>query len=128
MSRPVCNTLSLTIRRAAGASDIAEAAALYVRSGTAAFTWRPPGYFSAEDFTRFADEEEVWLALMGEALVGILSLFRAENFIHCLYVDPDAQGLGVGRSLVAHLRSETGGPLSPKVAKPDKAAIALSAT
>lgn len=125
MSRPACNTLNLTIRRAANASEIADAAALYVRSGTAAFTWRPLGYFTAEDFTRFAEQEEVWLARMGDAVVGILSLFPAENFIHCLYVDPDAQGLGVGRSLVAHLRRETGRPLTLKLDTPNRAAIAF---
>src|SRR4029078_2518745 len=123
MSGPACKTLNLTIRRAASASDIAAAAAIYVRSGTAAFTWRAPVYFTAADFTRFAGEEEVWLALMGEAVVGILSLFPAENFIHCLYVDPDAQGLGVGRSLVAHLRRQTGRAMTLKLDTPNRAAI-----
>ena len=125
MSQPVCKTLSLTIRRAASASDIAAAAAIYVRSGTAAFTWRPPGYFTAQDFLRFAGEEEVWLALMGEAVVGLLSLFPTENFIHCLYVDPDAQGLGVGRSLVTHLRRQTGRAMTLKLDTPNQAAIAF---
>jgi GNAT superfamily N-acetyltransferase len=125
VSRPACKTLNLTIRRAANPSEIADAAQLYVRSGSAAFAWRPKGYFRAEDFVRFVADEEVWLALMGEAIVGILSLFRTENFIHCLYVDPDAQRLGVGRALVAHLRSETGRSLTLKLDTPNKAAIAF---
>lgn len=105
--------------------EIGDAARLYVRSGTAAFTWRPAGYFQAQDFLRFAAEEEVWLALMGEAVVGILSLFRSENFIHCLYVDPDAQRLGIGKALVAHLRKETARPLTLKLDTPNRAAIAF---
>jgi GNAT superfamily N-acetyltransferase len=128
VSRPACTTLNLTIRRAANPSEIADAALVYARSGTAAFTWRPQGYFKAEDFVRFAADEEVWLALMGEAIVGVLSLFRTENFIHCLYVDPDAQRLGIGRSLVAHLRKETGRPLTLKLDTPNKAAIAFYET
>jgi GNAT superfamily N-acetyltransferase len=125
VSRPACKTLNLTIRRAANASDIADAAEIYVRSGTAAFAWRPPDYFKAEDFKLFAEQEEVWLALMGEAVVGVLSLFPAENFIHCLYVDPDAQGLGIGRSLVAHLRRQTGRPMTLKLDTLNRAAIAF---
>ena len=120
-----CNTLALTIRKARSAAEIAAAAALYVRSGTAAFTWRPAGHFTAEDFVRFAEEEEVWLAFMGNALVGILSLFRADNFIHCLYVTPEAQRLGVGRSLVIYLRNETGLPLTLKLDVPNTHAIAF---
>ena len=125
MSRAVCASLSLTIRTARSAVEVDAAAALYVRSGQAAFTWRPPEHFRLEDFRRFALDEEVWLALMGEAVVGILSIFREENFIHCLYVDPDAQRLGVGRALVEYLRKETGQPLTLKLDTPNKKAIAF---
>ena len=62
---------------------------------------------------------------MGEALVGILSIFRPENFIHCLYVDPDAQRLGVGRALVAQLRREVGGAADLKLDVPNRRAIAF---
>lgn len=125
MSNAPCRSLTLTIRKARNADEIAAAAALYERSGTAAFTWRPLGYFQAEDFKFFAEEEDVWLALTGEALVGILSLYAVDNFIHCLYVDPDAQRLGVGRSLVAYLRRETARPLTLKLDTPNLAAIAF---
>ena len=125
MSRPACSTLSLTIRTARTAAEVDDAAALYVRSGRAAFTWRPEGHFRIEDFRTFAQDEEVWLALMGEALVGTLAIFRPENFIHCLYVDPDAQRLGVGRALIAHVRHVAGGPLTLKLDVPNRRAIAF---
>jgi GNAT superfamily N-acetyltransferase len=123
MARPACSTLSLTIRTARNAAEIDAAAALYVRSGQAAFTWRAPEHFRPEDFRMFALDEEVWLALMGEAVVGILSVFREENFIHCLYVDPDAQRLGVGRALVAHVRKIAAHPLTLKLDVPNRRAI-----
>lgn len=123
MGRPVCSTLSLTIRKAKSAAEIAEAAALYERSGTAAFSWRPVGHFQARDFVAFAQEEEVWLAYMSDALVGLLSIFRAENFVHCLYVDPAAQGLGIGRALVDFVRRKVGAPLTLKLDVPNRAAI-----
>ncbi len=125
MARPVCSTLSLAIRTARGAEEIDAAAALYVRSGRAAFTWRPSDHFRAEDFRMFALDEEVWLAVMGETVVGILSLFREENFIHCLYVDPDAQRLGIGRALVARVRKIVDAPLTLKLYVPNRLAIAF---
>ena len=124
--RPACSTLSITIGLAHNAAEIVEAARLYVRSGSAAFTWRPPGHFRIEDFRMFALDEEVWLARMGEALVGTLTFFRAFNFIHCLYIDPDAQGLGVGRALVEHVRHTAGGALlTLKLDLPNRKAIAF---
>ena len=125
MARPVCSTLTLTIRPAKDAAEIEDAAQLYVRSGRAAFTWRPDNHFRAEDFRMYALDEEVWLAHMGGALVGILSIFRAESFVHCLYVDPDAQGLGVGRALVEHVRRVVGEPLTLKLDIPNRKAIAF---
>src|SRR6478752_8427726 len=110
MGRPVCSTLSLTIRKANTAAEIEDAAALYERAGTAAFSWRAVGHFQARDFIAFAKEEEVWLAMMSDALVGILSIFREENFIHCLYVDPGAQRLGIGKALVDFVRKAVGQP------------------
>jgi GNAT superfamily N-acetyltransferase len=126
MARPICSTLSLTIRPTRSEAEIADAAQLYVRSGRHAFTWRAPEHFKAEDFIRYAQEEEVWLALMGgDALVGILSIFRPGRFIHCLYVDPDAQGLGIGRALVEWVRKEVDGPLTLKLDVPNRKAIAF---
>jgi len=125
MARPVCSTLTLTIRLAKSAAEIDDAAQLYVRSGRAAFTWRSGTHFRAEDFAMYALDEEVWLALMGGALVGILSIFRPENFVHCLYVDPDAQRLGIGRALVEHVRRAAGAPLTLKLDVPNRQAIAF---
>jgi len=123
MARPVCSTLPLTITKARSTQEIDEAAALYVRSGREAFAWRPSEYFRIEDFRMFALDEEIWRARMGDALVGVLSLLREENFIHCLYVDPDAQGLGVGRALVEFVRRDVGEPLTLKLDVPNRRAI-----
>ena len=125
MKQPACSTLTLTIRKARDAQDIAAAAALYERSGTAAFTWRPSGHFKAEDFIRFAQDEEVWLAFMAEALVGVVSVFVADSFVHCLYIDTDAQRLGVGRALAARVRKVTARPLTLKLDTPNQDAIAF---
>jgi GNAT superfamily N-acetyltransferase len=123
--RPACKTLELSIRSVRAAHEIAEGAALYERAGRAAFAWRPETYFKAGDFTRFAADEEVWLAFFGQAAVGTLSLFVPDLFIHSLYVDPDAQGMGIGSALVERVRAARGGPLTLKVDTRNHAAIAF---
>jgi ribosomal protein S18 acetylase RimI-like enzyme len=119
---PACQTLSLSIRRARS-EEIAACAALYERVGNATFTWRPKNWFKVADFLRFAKEEAVFIAESNGRILGLLSLYRPESFVHCLYVDTPAQGLGVGTALLAHAAKEARGPLSLKVDEPNKRAV-----
>jgi ribosomal protein S18 acetylase RimI-like enzyme len=120
--RPACQTLSLSIRRARS-EEIAACAALYERVGNATFTWRPKNWFQAADFLRFAKEEAVFIAEANGQILGLVSLYRPESFVHCLYVDMPAQGLGVGTALLAHAAKEAQGALSLKVDEPNKRAV-----
>jgi len=121
---PACQTLAFAIRRARS-DEISACAALYERVGNATFVWRPKNWFKAADFLRFAKEEAVYLAESNGQILGILSLYRPEAFVHCLYVDLPAQGLGVGTALLAHAAKEARGPLSLKVDEPNTRALAF---
>ena len=121
---PACQSLSFTIRPARG-DELDACAALYERVGDATFTWRPKNWFKAADFLRFTKEEAVFVAEANGQIFGILSLYRPESFVHCLYVDAPAQGLGVGSALIAHVAKEARGPLSLKVDEPNKRAVAF---
>jgi len=124
MAKAVCSTLDITIRRAKPA-ELKVCAELYERAGAAAFRWRPKNWFRARDFLRFAEEEEVSVAVSRGAILGILSFFRPHNFIHCLYVDPAAQGFGIGSALIKASEGFTDGPLSLKVDEPNAKARAF---
>ena len=119
------NALAVSIRPARTSAEIEEAAAIYERAGGAAFVWRPQDHFKAADFKRHALEEEVWLAFFGTSILGLLSLYHDERFVHSLYVDLEAQHLGIGNALVRHVRAQSGGPLTLKVDAPNEAAIAF---
>lgn len=119
---PACQTLSLTIRRARS-EEINTCAALYERVGNLTFTWRPKNWFKAADFLRFAKEETVYVAESNGQLLGLLSLYAPESFVHCLYVEAEAQGLGVGSALIAHVAKEARGTLSLKVDEPNIRAV-----
>nr|WP_107987611.1 GNAT family N-acetyltransferase [Breoghania corrubedonensis] len=54
----------------------------------------------------YLEEAEVWVACVDGAPVGFIGLLGA--FIGGLFVDPSAQGQGIGRALVAHARARKG--------------------
>jgi GNAT superfamily N-acetyltransferase len=128
MSAPkaICRTLPVIIRRAR-VDEFAECAGLYERAGNQAFTWRPRNWFKAADFLGFAKNEEVYIAQSRGAILGILSFFRPSNFVHSLYVDPSAQGFGIGRALIEAVAKIADGPLSLKVDEPNAKARAFYA-
>jgi len=126
VTKAICKTLDVTIRRAK-ADELKAAADLYERAGNQAFSWRPKNWFHARDFLRFAQEEEVTLAVSHGAILGILSFFRPHNFIHCLYVDPAAQNFGIGSALLKAAEDFADGPLSLKVDEPNTKARAFYA-
>jgi len=118
VAKAICNMLPVDIRRAR-ADEMAACAALYVRAGDAAFTWRPKGWFTAADFLRFSNAEEVYVACSHGAILGLLSFFRPSNFVHALYIDPLAQGFGIGTALLKAAEKFASGPLSLKTDEPN---------
>lgn len=124
MSKAVCNTLPVKVRRARG-DELEDCAELYERSGRDAFIWRPKDWFKAADFLRFAVHEEIYVAESHGAILGILSLYRPQSFVHCLYVEPSAQHFGIGRALLDAVSKIADGPLSLKVDAPNERALAF---
>ncbi len=122
MTKAICNTLPVTIRRARD-DELKTCAELYERAGNAAFKWRPENFFKARDFLSFAEEEEVYVAVARGAILGILAFFRPHNFIHCLYVEPSAQAFGIGSALIKAAEKFADAPLSLKVDEPNTRAL-----
>jgi ribosomal protein S18 acetylase RimI-like enzyme len=89
----------------------------------ATFTWIPPERHKRSDFLAAARYEEVYVAVEGGVILGVLAFYRPDNFIHSLYVD--ARGRGVGKALVDHVERLAEGPLSLKVQVPNRRAQAF---
>lgn len=84
---------------------------LYLAARQAAFTWRDTRNYRLEDFDRSTLGEAIWVAEQDSKLLGFVSIYRAENFIHHLYVDPLQPPQGVGSALLhaaEHTFSSTG--------------------
>jgi GNAT superfamily N-acetyltransferase len=124
VTKAVCKTLPVVIRRARP-DELRLCAELYERAGNEAFAWRPKNWFKADDFLAFAQSEEVYVAESRGAVLGLLSFFRPSNFVHSLYVDPSAQGFGIGSALMGAATKIADGPLSLKVDEPTAKARAF---
>ena len=111
--------------RRARAEDLAACAELYVKVLRETFTWLPPERHCEDDFYRAAGEEEIYVATVGDRLVGLAAFYRPQNFLHSLYVD--LRGFGVGKALLDHVDSVADGPVSLKVQEPNLKARAFYA-
>ncbi|MBA2115400.1 GNAT family N-acetyltransferase [Bremerella alba] len=66
--------------------------------------WLPPGSDKESDFAKTSEGERVFVAVSeSDQLIGAVSVWEPESFIHCLFVDPDYQGQGVGTQLLESL-------------------------
>ena len=66
--------------------ELPACAELYVRVLTETFTWMPADRHQAADFLRAAEEEDVFVAVEGERIVGLAALYPPQSFLHSLYV------------------------------------------
>jgi GNAT superfamily N-acetyltransferase len=82
---------------AAGDAD-ACARILTVASGVVEAGWPP---IDIPEFHRVTEAEEILVAERGGHVLGFLSCYRPDRFIHHLYVDPAHWRQGIGRALLA---------------------------
>jgi len=110
--------------RRARPDEILACAELHARVAPKTFHW-----LTVEDpvdqIVRAAADEEVYVALEGETVIGFASFYRPDNFLHSLFVDEDQQGQGVGKRLIDHVAALADGPLSLKVQTRNTRARAL---
>jgi ribosomal protein S18 acetylase RimI-like enzyme len=86
--------------RPATDADLPACAELHDRVERAVFVWDPKTAYGLAAFKRCIAGEEMTLAWAGSAIVGLISVYRSENFVHNLYVDLPWQGYGIGRLLL----------------------------
>ncbi len=98
--------------RCARPSDLDACARLYARVLTETFTWLPPERHRTANFLNAAHDEEVYVAVEDDRIVGLVSFYRPQNFIHSLYVAE--RGRGIGKALLDHLAVTTRGAVSLK--------------
>lgn len=92
--------------RPATADDSAALATLFLDVRRAAFVWRDPCEFNLADFEYQTVAESITIAENEHReLLGFISVWEPDSFIHHLFVAQSFQGQGVGRRLLESLSS-----------------------
>ncbi|HEY3950191.1 GNAT family N-acetyltransferase [Phenylobacterium sp.] len=112
----------MQIRRA-WSDEFGVCADLYVRVLSETFTWLPPERHKRDDFLRAAKDEEIYVAIAADRILGLAGFYRPQNFLHSLYVVE--RGRGIGKALLDHVSAVAGGPISLKVQAPNRRARAF---
>ncbi|MGF1704063.1 GNAT family N-acetyltransferase [Photobacterium makurazakiensis] len=73
---------------------------LYLESRTVTFTWLDTTNFGLLDFDRDTDGEQIWVAVEGEEVLGFISIWAPDCFIHHLFVSPQQLRSGAGSKLL----------------------------
>src|SRR4051794_10694155 len=82
------------------ASDLEQLKVLFLEVRRSTFTWRNIDEFLLSDFERQTRGEEVIVAERDNRIMGFISLWLPDNFIHHLYILADFQGRGIGSLLL----------------------------
>lgn len=108
--------------RPARPEDAADCAAIYEAVLGTLFPDEPATSRDAAAFLSACAGEEQWVCSQGDSIIGFISVYWAENFIHSLYIHPARWGLGAGRALLAVVQAQGRGPLELKVDEVNAAA------
>ena len=112
--------------RPALAADLAACAALYEAGQREIHPDRDPGAWSPAGFAAATAGEEVSVATLpaGE-VVGFVSLWRPEPFVHFLHVARDWRRRGVGEALLRHALTTVTGTVDLKCLPGNRGALAF---
>lgn len=96
---------------------------LEVRRNT--FTWMAPGSFHLSDFETATKDEYILVARRNHQIVGFISVWLPEYFIHHLYVKTANQQQGIGKALLDEFFSGVKATFHLKCLMKNSAAIAF---
>ena len=96
---------------------------LYLDVRKATFSWLNTDNYLLSDFERDTEGESIYVAMDGEKILGFISIWDADNFIHHLYVSTNAQDQNIGSKLIDFAISLNPKPLSLKCMAKNERAI-----
>ncbi|WMM26338.1 GNAT family N-acetyltransferase [Tissierella sp. MB52-C2] len=88
-----------------------------------AFHWIEPEILKLSDFDESTKDELILVASIGDKIVGFVSIWVPDKFIHNLFILQDFQGKGIGTALVNEAIKRVGLPLTLKCVKSNTKAL-----
>lgn len=95
--------------------DIDQLKHLFLITRRHTFTAEPEENFQLNDYLESVAGEEVWVAEKNSVIVGFVSMWLQDNFIHNLFVHPTWQNQGIGKSLLKKAETRLKTPMELKV-------------
>jgi len=96
------------------AADHDRCAALFERVMHETFPEDDPAIYAADSFARLTAGEEIWVVEDGDAIVGLVTLWASEPFVHLLLIVPAWRRKGLGSALMKTATAEVRGTLHLK--------------
>lgn len=109
--------------RSANAGDMGALAELFLQVRVRHFYWVEREKFKIEDFAAETEGEDVYVAHEDGVVLGFISVWAPESFVHHLFVRTDCQRRGVGKALLEHAMKLYPFPLRLKCPEPNEQAL-----
>lgn len=98
---------------------------LYLDSRRSTFYWDDPELMHIEDFDRDTEDERVFVAENNQEVIGFISLYTPDDFIHCLFIDDHFKGQSAGHLLLEKAKEQLHLPMRLKCLSRNKPALAF---
>jgi GNAT superfamily N-acetyltransferase len=98
---------------------------IFLSSRQRFFTWLEAGCMQLEDFDAATADEPILVAVLENQIVGFISWWPPNNFVHNLFAAPTFTRRGIGRKLLAACLAEIGRPATLKCVKLNELALAF---
>lgn len=109
--------------REAREEDYPELRRIYLESRKKHFHWANRNEMALDEFDRDTVEERILLAEDAGRILGFVSLYLPEDFIHLLFMHPDATGKGAGALLLDHAIAKMNKPVKLKCVSDNQRAL-----
>ncbi len=96
---------------------------IYFMSRKINFTWLDTSDLKQEDFERDTKDESMLVAARQDQILGFISLWVPDRFVHHLYVHPDFTGQQVGKNLLKAAIEQWGTPMTLKCMRENTKAL-----
>ncbi|MDA6069856.1 GNAT family N-acetyltransferase [Flavobacterium sp. AC] len=106
-------------------NDLPALRILFLKERQTTFLWIDSSSFHLKDFDSEIKDEEVLVAILDNVVVGFISVWLPENFIHHLYVDQKYHDKGIGTQLLKAAIEKANFPITLKCLENNTKAVAF---
>lgn len=106
----------MTPIRRATSEDTPQLERLFQLTRQHTFAMRPATDFQGGDYAKSTEGEDVWVAEKNGKIIGFVSTYPADNFIHNLFIHPDVHRTGLGTQLLHIAEATLARPMTLKIA------------